>query len=115
MLDETTNSARSSSRNFTITVEHNAGTTRVRVFGELDLSTAPELHRVLDGLNGDHDSVLLDLDQLDFIDSTGIAAIVHADLAANHNGQQFTIRCHSHQAQRIFDITGLRDQLNFED
>jgi anti-sigma B factor antagonist len=116
MLDEPKDNAVSGqARKFRIAVDRTAGTTRVRVYGELDLTTAPRLRHVLDGLSGQTDHVVLDLDRLDFIDSTGVAAIVHADLLANHNGQHLTIRCHSHQAQRVFEITGLRDQLTFDE
>ncbi len=116
MLDEPTHDAPSGiSPGFRIAVERNAKCARVRIFGELDLSTAPELHRVLEVLIGDHDSVLLDLDRLEFMDSTGLAAIVHADLLANRNGQRLTIRCNLPQAQRLFELTGLRSQLTFDE
>jgi anti-sigma B factor antagonist len=99
---------------FRIAVEEAAKRARVRVFGELDLVGAPELRRVLDRLS-DHDHILLDLDRLDFIDSTGVAAIVHADLLANRDTHRLTIRCHVPQVLRIFEITGLRDQLTFDE
>jgi len=102
-------------RDFRIAVEVDAEHARVRIFGELDVSTAPELKRVLDVLNGSHDRVLLDLDRLRFMDSTGLAAIVHADLLASRNGQHLMIRCNSPQARRLFEITGLRDQLTFDE
>lgn len=116
MLDERTHDRSSGGADdFRIAVEHDAAGARVRIFGELDLSAAPELSRVLEGLNGDHDSVLLDLDRVRFMDSTGLAAVVHADLLANRNGQRLTIRCNSPQARRLFELSGLRGQLTFDD
>jgi anti-sigma B factor antagonist len=116
MIDERSHDAPSDGApGFRISVELEPEYARVRVFGELDVSTAPELRRVVDELNGTHDQVLLDLDRLRFMDSTGLAAIVHADLLVSRNGQRLTIRCNSPQAQRLFEITGLRDQLTFDD
>jgi anti-sigma B factor antagonist len=102
-------------RDFRISVELEAEQARVRIFGELDVSTAAELKLVLDGLSGTHDRLLLDLDRLRFMDSTGLAAIVHADLLASRNGQRLTIRCNAPQARRLFEVTGLRDQLTFDE
>jgi anti-anti-sigma factor len=116
MLDERTHDASSGGApDFRIAVEDNAKGARVRIFGELDLSTAPELNRVLEGLNGGHDRVLLDLDRLQFMDSTGLAAIVHAELLASRRGQRLEICCNSPQIRRLFEVTGLRAQLAFDE
>ena len=115
MFDERTNGASSNrARDFGIAVERDVERARIRIFGELDLSTAPELNRVLDELNGDYAHVLLDLDGLEFMDSTGLAVIVHAELLASRNGQRLTIRCNSPAVRRLFAVTGLKDELVFD-
>jgi anti-anti-sigma regulatory factor len=46
---------------FSVAVEHVDGTVLLRPSGELDLATAPELQRALDGVVGKHWAVVLDL------------------------------------------------------
>ena len=51
----------------------------VRVTGELDLSTAPELARALADCRSTATHVTLDLRDLDFIDCAGLRSILEAD------------------------------------
>jgi anti-anti-sigma factor len=49
-------------------------TTVLALAGELDLATVPLLGEALDGLDGDG-TIVLDLDELTFVDSCGLHAI----------------------------------------
>jgi anti-sigma B factor antagonist len=51
----------------------------IRVAGELDLSTAPELARAVADARGAATHVTLDLRDLDFIDCAGLRCILEAD------------------------------------
>lgn len=78
--------------------------------GELDLSTAPELEGPLEqALESGEGSVLIDLSECEFIDSTGIALIVRAwqRLAGGENGRALVICTENDQVRRVLDITGL--------
>jgi anti-anti-sigma factor len=89
-------------------LEHGVRTISVR--GELDLSTAPELEGPLEGtLSSDEGSVLIDLSQCEFIDSTGIALIVRAwqRLDSGGNGRALVICSANDQVRRVLEITGL--------
>ena len=56
------------------------GVAHLRLAGELDISTAPQLGEAIDRLLGDgHHRVLVDLTDLDFCDSTGMSAFVRGD------------------------------------
>lgn len=82
----------------------------ISVRGELDLSTAPELERPLEqALESDEGSVLIDLSQCEFIDSTGIALIVRAwqRLDSGDNGRTLVICSQNAQVRRVLEITGL--------
>ncbi len=85
----------------------------IAVRGELDLSTAPELEGPLDEAVAAGDaSVLVDLTECEFIDSTGIALIVRAwqrlDRAADGNGDGQVVICsYNDQVRRVLEITGL--------
>jgi anti-sigma B factor antagonist len=87
----------------------------VAVRGELDLSTAPELQGPLDtALEDPQASVLIDLSECEFIDSTGIALIVRAWQRLDGNGDgdggssaRLVICTDREQVRRVLDISGL--------
>jgi anti-anti-sigma factor len=89
-------------------IEH--GIRAISVRGELDLSTAPQLEGPLDqALDGGKGSVLIDLSECEFIDSTGIALIVRAwqRLDSGENGRALVLCSQNDQVRRVLEITGL--------
>ena len=89
-------------------LEH--GVRAIAVRGELDLSTAPELEGPLEqALESGEGSVLIDLAQCEFIDSTGIALIVRAwqRLDSGNNGRSLVLCSQNDQVRRVLEITGL--------
>jgi anti-anti-sigma factor len=86
------------------------GVRTVSVRGELDLSTAPKLEGPLEeALASEEGSVLIDLAECEFIDSTGIALIVRAwqRLGSGENGRALVICSQNDQVRRVLEITGL--------
>jgi anti-anti-sigma factor len=85
----------------------------IAVRGELDLSTASDLEGPLDDAIASGDtSVLIDLSECEFIDSTGIALIVRAwqrlDRSAGGEGSGRVVLCSdNNQVRRVLEITGL--------
>lgn len=85
----------------------------IEIRGELDLSTAPQLEGPLEEAVADQaSSVLIDLSDCEFIDSTGIALIVRAwqRTAQDSNGgsgRGFVICSNKEQVRRVLEITGL--------
>jgi anti-anti-sigma factor len=85
----------------------------VAVTGELDLSTAPDLERPLEEtVASGAGSVLIDLSECEFIDSTGIALIVRTwqrlDRKADGDGDGQVVICNCNdQVRRVLEITGL--------
>jgi anti-anti-sigma factor len=89
-------------------LEHGVRTISVR--GELDLSTAPDLESPLEqALESEEGSVLIDLSQCEFIDSTGIALIVRAwqRLDGGGDGRNLVLCSQNDQVRRVLEITGL--------
>ena len=86
------------------------GVRTISVRGELDLSTAPELEGPLNqALESGEGSMLIDLSQCEFIDSTGIALIVRAwqRLDNGENGRALVLCSQNDQVRRVLEITGL--------
>jgi anti-anti-sigma factor len=82
---------------------------RVRVSGEVDLRTAPELERALVQEICAAREVLLDLSGISFIDSSGLRVIVIAARAAQSNGGALALDSRlPAQARRVLEITGLQ-------
>lgn len=88
------------------------------VRGELDMNTAPELEQKLDAaLSESGASVVLDLCECEFIDSTGIALIVRTwqQLESGEGGGRLVLCCHNHQVRRLLEITGVDSSISMHD
>jgi anti-anti-sigma factor len=81
--------------------------------GELDLASSSIFERALDdpGLV-DAPLVVLDLDELRFVDSTGLRVILKAHEAARGRGQEFAITRGSPQVQRLLSITSVAEHMH---
>lgn len=79
----------------------------VKVVGELDASSAEHLRRALDeGFTEGHSSVVLDLGDVTFIDSSGLSVLIHAWKQANQGDGVLTLRSPSATVIRLLDIAG---------
>jgi len=88
----------------------------VVVAGELDLQTSPELEATLDRELELADSVLLDLSQVQFIDSTGLHAILLVLERSRTNGDKLRINSRlPAQARRLFELAGVLELLPLVD
>ncbi len=76
----------------------------VRVAGELDLATVPDLDACLVALD---DNVVVDLAGLTYIDSTGIAAIIRGHKRAVKRGRSFVLRSPTAPVVKVLEITCL--------
>jgi len=87
------------------------GVSVISVRGELDLGTAPNLEPALEQSLSSETSVIIDLTECEFIDSTGIALIVRAwqqiDGAEDHGERQLVVCASNEQVQRVLEISGL--------
>jgi anti-anti-sigma factor len=97
---------------FRLEVTSKGGATVVRVHGELDLATSPGLEQELERLAEDHAPLLIvDLAELDFMDSTGLSVLVRAQQRVEEGGHRFGLINSSQQVQRLLTLTGVRDRL----
>ena len=101
------------SEGFSFAVDDAGPDVVVRVEGELDMATAPQLDQCLAYLGAK--SLTLDLTALTFMDSGGIAIIVKAAKRAAEHDTSFAVRGVQPIQRRLFEITGLAELLNGED
>ena len=85
------------------------GLVTIALSGDLDLATAPILSETLSPFEGNGVStIILDLQDLTFIDSTGMHAFLEARNRGMSNGQRLLLRGASPTAQRYIEIVGLQ-------
>ena len=90
------------------------GTAVIALRGELDVAGVPLVEEELARLEPDPpDAVVLDLRGLEFMDSSGLHAIATQALAAEGRGQGFALVPGAAQIMRVFDITRMRERLEF--
>lgn len=87
----------------------------IRLGGELDLASAPQFTQALEQALEGAQLVIVDLRDLTFMDSSGIHAIVEADLRARHSGQRLAAVRGPAQIQRLFALVGLSNHLEVID
>ena len=89
----------------------------VALKGELDVAGAALLEHELDRVSADHDprAIVLDLSDLDFMDSTGLRLVVLADGRAREENRRFALVRGRNDVQRVFEITRMTERLQFLD
>jgi anti-sigma B factor antagonist len=97
-----------------VRTEGNAAVIVVR--GELDLASSPALEEQLEQLWGSETKLLvLDLRELEFMDSTGLSIIVNAHQRLSEDGRELTLVRGPQQVQRLLDLTGVAERLRLVD
>jgi anti-anti-sigma factor len=78
----------------------------LHVSGEIDLQVADELRGA--GLAAvSADGVAIDLSEVTFIDSSGLAALIEINNVTQSAGQRLTLVSPSRTVRRILELTGL--------
>jgi anti-sigma B factor antagonist len=76
--------------------------------GELDAATVPELELALSQVEqAGPQEIVVDLEQLTFIDSSGLQALVASQRRFNGDGPSLLIRRPSEEVARTFALVGL--------
>ena len=101
---------------FRIETERRPGALVVRLFGDFDLSAFEQVDELLAATQRDRDSdVLVDLRSLEFIDSSGIRALLGAHARAEAIGARFRLIRGPEPVHRVMELTGLDRHLHFVD
>ena len=88
----------------------------IAVRGELDLASSPALQEELDRVSAsDAEMLIIDLRELDFMDSTGLSVLVRAHQRAEEQGRRLAMVKGPQQVQRLLSLTGVSDRLTVVD
>jgi anti-sigma B factor antagonist len=99
-----------------LTTETEGTTVRLALTGELDIAGADRVEQELERIERNAPSTLvLDLRELAFMDSTGLRVIVAADGRAREQARRLVIVRGSDTVQRIIEMTRLNERLEIVD
>lgn len=101
----------SSSVRFEVHNEFSGRVHRLIPTGELDIATAPVLERAFNAVYHDDDAtvIVVDLTQLSFMDSTGIALLLRMTAACSDD--RLRIVNGTPSVVRVLELAGVRDRL----
>jgi anti-sigma B factor antagonist len=90
------------------------GQVRLEVEGEIDRAVAPQLldSVLCAGLAFDHHNIVVDLTDVTFMDSAGLAALAEANRRLRDQCSHLVVANPSRQITRILELVGLDDQLD---
>ena len=101
---------------FQVEMQSGQGTARIRLVGELDLAAVPTFEDHLRRVEADRpQAIVLDLNDLTFMDSSGLRAIVMADERARAHRRRLAIVPGPPPVRRVFEITQLDQRLELVD
>ena len=83
------------------------GATIVALSGDVDLQTSPAVRQGLLECLETHDQVLVDMSQVNYIDSSGVASLVEAFQVSRKKGTSFALACVSPAAMRVLNLARL--------
>jgi anti-anti-sigma factor len=98
--------------NFRIEASSTDSGTMIKLAGELDSATCGELvERFEQLITASAGEVVLDLDEVTFIDSAGLRAVIVIEHTAGERGVAFTIRTPTGPVADLLQLTGIREHV----
>lgn len=88
--------------------ESRAPYTVLSVKGEIDVYSAPRLReRLVELVSQGHRQIVVDLEGVDFLDSTGLGVLVGGLKRLRSHDGELSIVCSQSRIMKVFEITGL--------
>ncbi len=101
---------------FRVQVHDDGDATVLAVSGELDLASSPALEDALEQVHAsDCSLVIMDLRELEFMDSTGLSVLIKAQQRALQAGRRFGLVKGGTQVQRLLSLTGIDERMTVAD
>lgn len=82
------------------------GSVWIQLVGEVDLATCPPFERALEKAQDRASIVSIDLQEVTFVDCSGLRVIVQAAARAAAAGTKLTLAGPTGQVERLLDLTG---------
>jgi anti-anti-sigma factor len=104
-----------SPRGFEVGASRTDGQLLLRLTGEFDLAGVPSFERELERMEDGTRTLVLDLRDVTFMDSSGLRAIVIADQQARAEGRRCVVVRGPEQVDHVLDLTGIGERLELVD
>jgi anti-sigma B factor antagonist len=92
---------------FGVTIEPGTGCVVVRIRGDLDMSNAAVLTEALTEAGAVSGTVIADMADVTFMDSSALSAVVASARALSSSGKRLELGTRSSVVERVLEITGL--------
>ena len=102
-------------QSFELTSEEQGEKIVISLRGELDIAHVDSAEQQLTRLESGGKQVVLDLRELQFLDSMGLRLILRADARAREGGAPLRIVKGPEQVQRVFQLTRMDERLEIVD
>ncbi|GAB4464027.1 MAG: anti-sigma factor antagonist BldG [Armatimonadaceae bacterium] len=87
-------------------------TVALDVTGEIDIATAPKLREAIEAqASQNQERILLNLEKVDYMDSTGLSAIIKGNSAVEETNGKLVLVAPKQRITRLLQITGLEERL----
>ena len=97
--------------NFSTEVDATDEATVIHVRGEIDMQTAGRLRDAIEPHMGPEQTIVLDLSEVEFMDSSCLTVLVQARGRLTANGGSLVLRNPSSAAHRLLTVAGATDLL----
>jgi anti-sigma B factor antagonist len=88
----------------------------IRLAGEMDLGNVDEARQaIIDAIEGEDVDLIVDISELEFIDSIGISMLLEAQAASRRDSNRLGFRGARPEVARILQLTGVDKELNLTD
>jgi anti-sigma B factor antagonist len=99
-----------------ITTSANGERCLIALAGELDIGSAAMLEATLaEACATGTREIVLDMSGVEFIDSSGLSAIVRCKMLCEEHGCGYSLTPAQRPVQGVFEVTGVADRLRFRD
>lgn len=100
----------------TVRVVHEGPRAEVAITGEIDIATCPPLDDTVARLaRGGVEQLTLDLHEVTFLGSSGLASLLRAQRLVTQEGGRVVLRSPSRAVSDLLEMTRLRDRFSVED
>ena len=103
---------------FPFAVERQVASDRIRIVvrGELDMETGPRLREELRAAEAEAPATLvLDLRDVSFFDSTGLELLLDAEVRAREAGRTFVVLPGDGEPRRVLELAEVADRLTLQE
>lgn len=96
---------------FSVDIDENQSHPIVYVKGEVDIYTCGKLRTALmDLIDRGQKKFILNLEDIHYIDSTGLGTIAHSAQAIQNDKGEICVVCTKPQIKKIFEVSGLEEK-----